>query len=237
MSKKADDYNKAELVAGRMTTRHITELVARFQNENGLAIDGFFGPKTRERLDALINVDPITVTPATKTGRDSFELYWPLPRLRDGREPYVTSSFKPKDRPNHVGLDLFYEWRPGDKPDFVGDKGCAGRKPSGEPKHVVPFGVDMIAPADGEVQIAGNSKTGYRLWIDHGNGLRSGGFHLLDLKVAIGDAVKRGQRLGLVGDNPADHDGRHLHFELSPVDRYAPIDPMPYLTGGAIPAI
>lgn len=230
MSKKADEYNKAEYVAGRLTPKHITALVERFQNENGLTVDGFFGPDTRTRLDDLTEADPIIAAP-------SFVLCWPLPALPDGREPYVTSSYKPKDRPNHVGIDLFYAWRKGDKPDFVGDKGCAGKKPDGTPKHVVPFGVDMIAPAEGQIQIAGNSKTGYRLWIDHGNGLRSGGFHLLDLKVAVGDTVKRGQRLGLVGDNPADHDGRHLHFELSPVDRYAPIDPMPYLTGGAIPAI
>jgi murein DD-endopeptidase MepM/ murein hydrolase activator NlpD len=219
---KADDYNKAEFVAGRLTINHVTRLVERFQNEEGLDVDGFFGPKTRARLDDRTSADPILTLP-------TFRLASPLPTLADGRRAKITSSFRPKDRPNHVGVDLFYEWRPGDKPDFVGDKGCAGRKPNGEPKWVVPYNINMIAPADGVVQIAGNSKTGYRLWIDHQNGLRSGGFHLLDLKVNIGDVVEIGAPLGLVGDNPADNDGRHLHFELSPVDRYAPIDPAPYL--------
>jgi hypothetical protein len=37
------------------------------------------------------------------------------------------------------------------------------------------------------------------------------------------------QPLGLVGDNPADHDARHLHFELSPTATYSPIDPTPFL--------
>jgi len=41
--------------------------------------------------------------------------------------------------------------------------------------------------------------------------------------------VKTGNQIGLVGDNPIDNDGPHCHFELSPVDRYEPMDPTPYL--------
>lgn len=225
MSKKADAYNQAELVAGRLTPAHITALVEHFQHEwstreTSLTIDGFFGPKTREALEALMQVDPILTWKFAQ---------WPLPPLPDGRRPIITSSFKPKDRPNHVGVDMFYAWVKGDKPDFVGDKGCAGKRPDGKPKYVIPYGTYNEAVDEGVVQIAGNSATGYRCWIDHGNGLRTGYFHMLDLAVNVGDIVEPGEQLGLVGDNPKDHDGRHLHFELSPVDRYAPIDPAPYL--------
>ena len=220
---KADDYNKAEIVAGRLTTAHVTALVTEFQKTHGLTVDGMAGKNTRAELDKLLA--PAQPQPTTTV----FTLNWPLPVLADGRKAVITSSFRPPDRPNHVGVDLFYPWRRGDKPDFVGDKGGAGKNPNGTPKWVVPYGILAVAAADGIVQIAGNSPSGFRAWIDHGNGLRTGYFHLLDLRVSIGQVVIAGTPIGRVGDNPADNDGRHLHFELSPTDRYAPMDPEPYL--------
>lgn len=228
---KTTDYNKAELIAGRLTEEHITELVRYFQAHTPLAAaggvvpDGMFGPKTRATLERYMGKLPVTLKPFMVS---------PLPelpskvRMGAARVAKVTSAFRTQDRPNHNGMDFFYRWEPGDKPDFVGDSGCAGRDEKGQPKWVVPYGVQARAVAAGMVQIAGNSKTGYRVWIDHGNGWRTGYFHLLDLSVHVGDKVYAKQALGLVGDNPADHDGRHLHFELSPVDRYDPVDPEPY---------
>ncbi len=216
----ADDFNSAELVAGRLTTAHITELVRRFQRDTQLEADGKFGPNTRSALEQLFA--PPDKAPALK-------IAWPLPTLRDGRKPHITSEFRPADRPDHDGLDMFYRWRNGDEPDFVGDKGCAGRNADGTPKWVVPYGICAIAAAGGKVMIAGNSPTGYRAWIDHGNGWRTGYFHLLGLEVNVGQVLEAGARIGLIGDSPRGSDGRHLHFELSPVDRYAPTDPTPYL--------
>lgn len=221
---KADDYNRAELVAGRLTARHITFLVEHFQRTSDFpaaAIDGKAGPNTRREIEKHF--------PTTQPDTDQFFLRNPLPILADGREATITSAYKTSDRPNHNGVDLFYRWRPGDLPDTVGDRGAAGKNPDGSPKWVVPNNTLAIAAAGGTVQIAGNSATGFRCWIDHGNGLRTGYFHLLDLRVAVGEQILVGTPLGLVGDNPSDHDGRHLHFELSPVDRYAPIDPKPLL--------
>jgi murein DD-endopeptidase MepM/ murein hydrolase activator NlpD len=215
----AEEYVKQELTAGRLTYAHIVELVKFFQKDHTLLADGKPGTNTRQAIEAGM----------IKTLAGHPFLHAPLPTLAYGRKPYITSSFKPSDRPNHVGCDWFYAWEHGDLPDFVGDRGAAGKKADGTPKHVVPFGVNAVAAADGTVQVAGNSATGYRLWIDHGNGWRTGYFHLLDLKVHVGDVVKAGDRLGLVGDNPKDNDGRHLHFELSPVDKYAPVDPEPFL--------
>jgi murein DD-endopeptidase MepM/ murein hydrolase activator NlpD len=221
---KADDFNKAELVAGRLTTAHITLLVQHFQKSIGFvgaALDGKAGPVTRGELDKLL--------PDSGGQTDRFVLKSPLPVLADGREAVITSAFKPADRPDHKGIDLFYRWRQGDLPDTVGDRGAAGRNPDGTPKWVVPNNTLAVAAASGVVQIAGNSPTGFRCWIDHGNGLRTGYFHLLNLQISVGQQILVGTPLGLVGDNPIDHDGRHLHFEVSPVDRYAPVDPAPFL--------
>ncbi len=215
-----DEYNKTELVAGRITTHHVSQLVRFFQSRSGIEVDGKLGPNTR----ALLEIG-MPKPPAPSLAKF---LASPMPRLPDGRAAKITSSFRPADRPNHNGVDFFYQWAEGDQPSFVGDKGCAGKRPDGKPKWCVPYYTNAIAAWAGRVQIAGNSPTGYRLWIDHGNGYRTGYFHLLDLKVAVGDEVSAGTALGAIGDNPADHDGRHLHFELSPVDRYAPIDPAPF---------
>ena len=221
----AEEFNKLELVAGRLTIEEITLLVREFQKGHGLDPDGKAGPATQAAIDVLL-APPAAAIPTPM----QFRIDRPLSNLPDGRRAVVTSPFRPPSRPTHNGCDFFYPWKPGDKPDFVGDHGCAGRKPDGSPKWVIPYGVSARAAAAGTVQIAGNSPTGYRLWIDHGNGLRTGYFHLLNLIVAVGDHVELATPLGLVGDNPKDGDGRHLHFEISPVAKYAPIDPEPYLT-------
>lgn len=215
----AAEYNAREISAGRVTADDLTELVKHWQASHaGLEVDGMAGPATVASIRAAMRPPPF--------------LRSPLPVLPDGRAAVITSAFRTKDRPKHDGVDLFYRWQPGDKPDFVGDKGAAGANPDGTPKWVVPYGVCAIAAAAGVVQRAENSKTGYLVWIDHGNGLRTGYFHLRDVRVLIGRRVELGQALGEIGDNPADHDARHLHFELSPVDRCSPMDPAPYLVTG-----
>lgn len=213
-----DDYNAQQLSLGMLTYPHITALVRYWQGGHSLDVDGKAGPNT--------------IASIADTMRQAPFLLCPLPILHDGRRAVITSEFRPADRPNHAGVDWFYAWRTGDKPDFVGDHGCAGKNADGTPKWVVPTGVLAIAAGGGVVQLADDSPTGHRVWIDHGNGLRTGYFHLLDLRVKVGDPLFAGMAVGLVGDNPADHDGRHLHFELSPADHYAPMDPAPYLIAG-----
>ena len=218
LMREAAIYNSIQLSTGALTWADITELVRYWQAAHiALKVDGKAGSQT---LAAL-----------RETMRPALFLHCPMPVLSDGRKAVVTSEFRPADRPNHDGIDWFYKWHTGDKPDHVGDHGCAGRNADGTPKWCVPYGTMAIAAAPGRVSLAGTSPTGWRVWIDHGNGLRTGYFHLLGLRVAVGDEVTVGQSLGDVGDNPADHDGRHLHFELSPTDRYAPMDPVPWMVG------
>ncbi len=224
----AEEYTRQEMTAGRLTYRHIVELVEHFQDSYGLAVDGRPGPETRKKLDKVIFKGFDALSP------DPF-LLCPMPVLAGGRVAVITSGFHSVNpsRPDHNGCDWFYEWKTGDLPNFIGDKGCAGKKPNGEPKWVVPYGTNAIAACGGVVQIAGNSPTGYRLWIDHENGWRTGYFHLASLRRSVGDRVVAGDELGLIGDSPRGSDGRHLHFELSPTDRYAPVNPEPYLLNGA----
>lgn len=49
----ADDYNEQELDAGRLKPAHVSELVARFQMEHNLPVDGKAGPTTRAVIELL----------------------------------------------------------------------------------------------------------------------------------------------------------------------------------------
>jgi len=213
----AADYNAKQITTGQLTVDHITALVKHWQESTaGLVVDGKAGPKTIASIEEAMR-------PATAPF-----LAPPLPKLPGGRVAEVTSEFRPADRPDHDGIDMFYRWMPGDKPDFVGDGGCAGRLSDGSPKWVVPYGTPAVAAAAGRVTEAGDSPTGHNVWIDHGNGWRTCCRHLTDLLVKVGDIVAVGNPLGRVGNNPKDNDANHLHFELSPTDRYAPTDPVPF---------
>lgn len=231
----ADEYVADALANGSLTVAHLVALVRDFQDTYGLTEDGKPGLKT---LAAIENHTRYTRPPPPKLPEPGRFLSRPLPLIRGAvaiRKPTVTSAFRPSDRRNHNGLDLFYRWEPGDQPAFTGDGGCEGKNADGSPKWVVPYGTYAQAAAAGTVQIAGTSPTGYKCWVNHGNGLRTGYFHMESLLVKSGQKVETGSALGLVGHNPSPaRDGRHLHFELSPVDKYEPMDPLPYFKEGLL---
>lgn len=152
---------------------------------------------------------------------------WPLAALADGRTCRVTSAYRTSDRPTHDGIDLFYRYLDSDPVIKPGDGGSVIK--AGKRHWWIPRGTVARATESGRVQLAGWSRTGWRVWLAHACGLRSGYFHLATMIVRPGDFVGAGAALGRVGDNPADTDATHLHFELSPIDRYAPIDPTRYL--------
>lgn len=81
----------------------------------------------------------------------------------------------------------------------------------------------IVAPANGIVTEAGwQGGYGNMIEIDHGNGLVTRYGHLSRIGVSAGDAVMRGQIIGLIGSTGRST-GPHLHYELRLNDK--PINP------------
>lgn len=162
-----------------------------------------------------------------------FHRCYPLRALPDGRKPTITSrhAIHNASRSTHYGVDLFYKWQAGDAAMKVGDGGRTA-------KWFIPERTMAVAPADGLVELAGNSRTGHRVWIRHAGGLLTGGFHMTELAVRPGDAVKAGDPIGTVGDNPVDNDARHLHWEVysGTLANYpkGTVDPERFLKGASV---
>jgi len=84
-------------------------------------------------------------------------------------------------------------------------------------------GVDFSAPHATEIYATGNgvvkrvkhSRRGYgnEIIIDHGYGYQTRYAHLQEFKVKLGEKVKRGQVIGLVG-NTGKSTAPHLHYEV-----------------------
>ncbi|HEX8289268.1 MAG TPA: M23 family metallopeptidase [Pyrinomonadaceae bacterium] len=84
-------------------------------------------------------------------------------------------------------------------------------------------GDSVLAPANGIVTKAGwHGGYGNLIEIDHGNGLTTRYGHLSQGNVQVGDAVQRGQLIGLIGSTGRST-GPHLHYELRMNDK--PINP------------
>lgn len=73
----------------------------------------------------------------------------------------------------------------------------------------------LYASADGVVETAGWNSGGYGLQIvvDHGNGMRTRYAHASKMFVKVGDAVKRGQVIAMMGTTGRST-GTHLHYEV-----------------------
>jgi murein DD-endopeptidase MepM/ murein hydrolase activator NlpD len=93
-----------------------------------------------------------------------------------------------------------------------------------------PYGVPVVATADGEVSFAGHeSGYGGLVVLDHGREIDTMYAHLSAIYVHEGQRVVRGQPLGAVG-NSGRSTGTHLHYEVRAFG--SPVDPMSYLSGG-----
>ncbi|WP_298674484.1 M23 family metallopeptidase [uncultured Sphingomonas sp.] len=95
-----------------------------------------------------------------------------------------------------------------------------------------PAGAPVVAPADGVVILAATAPftlEGNLLMIDHGMGLNSAFLHLSKIAVKVGEHVRQGQEIGLVGAT-GRASGPHLHWAMMWQGRR--IDPM--LLAGAM---
>jgi murein DD-endopeptidase MepM/ murein hydrolase activator NlpD len=90
-----------------------------------------------------------------------------------------------------------------------------------------PVGTQIIAPADGVVVLS-DFMGGYGrcIEIDHGSGIHTRYGHLSGFAVAAGQAVRRGDVIGFVGDSGRST-GPHLHYEVRIND--TPVNPYKYL--------
>lgn len=104
---------------------------------------------------------------------------------------------------------------------------ASGKKPLINPFHrtmtehhgvdyLVPEGTAVFATADGRVDNLSekNSTHGKSVTIDHGNGYKTTYSHLLDIRVAEGQRVKRGDIIALSGNSGLSF-APHLHYEVS----------------------
>ena len=211
----AESFNAKMMASGEFSPAHIVRLVEYWQRQHDLVVDGYAGRNT------LASVIPST----------ALEKFYPLKCLDDGREPQITSGFHTENgsRPGHDGVDFFYRWLDSDPGVFAGLGGAI--MVNGKRRWWYPEGAVACAAAAGAVQKANMTKTGFRVWIDHGNGERTGYFHGEEGLVKVGDFVDAGEPVIVVGDNPNGGYKKHLHFEVSPVDRYAPMNPRQWLSG------
>ncbi len=116
---------------------------------------------------------------------------------------YISSGFGYRDYPDsefHAGLDI------------VND-----------------YGAPIYATAAGVVVEAGwYYGYGYRVVIDHGNGLQTWYAHDSQLLVSAGQVVRKGEEIATVGAT-GFATGPHCHYQINLWGK--PIDPTPYLSG------
>lgn len=77
-------------------------------------------------------------------------------------------------------------------------------------------GTPFVAPADGVITLAAETPftlEGYLLIVDHGMGLSSAFLHSSRIDVRVGDVVRQGQQLGLVGAT-GRASGPHMHWGM-----------------------
>ena len=119
----------------------------------------------------------------------------------------VTSGFELPERPDHHGLDI------------VGDESR-----------------DVLSPADGIVRsstkINDRSNTtwewGNYVRVDDKDGNRLFFCHLVERTVTVGQRVKKGDKLGVMGNTGLSY-GAHTHFEVRKPDGKTRLNPASYL--------
>ena len=89
-------------------------------------------------------------------------------------------------------------------------------------------GTHLLAMADGVIEFAGDSETGYGwlIIINHGNGITTYYAHLSKQWILEGQTVKQGQKIAEVGNN-GNSRGYHVHIEVR--ENNVPVHPSKYI--------
>lgn len=152
-----------------------------------LRVDSRFTTRMDAATEARIEHENTLAREVGRRAQDTPQL-WTFPFLRP-RETRVTSRFgsgrlfNGRVSSNHLGVD--YKGSTGE-PIFAANRGV----------------VALVA----EFFLAGNV-----VYVNHGDGLVTGYFHMSQPEVAVGDTVERGQEIGLVGST-GRVTGPHLHW-------------------------
>lgn len=151
----------------------------------------------QKKADALTEELKKLASSSTTSKYTGGTMTWPLPGYYA-----ITSKFGNRLHPvlkvykMHTGVD-------------IAGAGCNGK--------------NVVAAADGKVINAGwISGYGYTVMIDHGGGIVTLYAHSQKLLVKVGDKVKRGQTIMLVGST-GYATGPHVHFEVRVNGKY--VDP------------
>ena len=159
----------------------------------------------------------------------------------DSRDQVLLSRvWRRKEGPAMFTLPLGSPARPLPAGKSFGVKRVFNGKPASQPHtgsdYATPVGTPVLAVADGTVVVAEDLFfEGNAVFIDHGDGLISMCFHLSELKVQVGQEVKKGHTLGRVGST-GRATGPHLFFGVRWHD--GRIDPKFLLENpGKIPAV
>jgi len=98
---------------------------------------------------------------------------------------------------------------------------------------VGPVGTPIVAAAGGVVVASEfHHEYGNMIDIDHGNGLKTRYAHASKVFVKVGDIVKAGERIALIG-RTGRATGPHLHFEVHVND--VPQNPVAFLENAGQP--
>lgn len=133
-------------------------------------------------------------------------------------ESVVAKVWRRPEAPAQFGLPLGEPLHPMPEAREFGANRTFNGKPAGQPHmgadYTAPLGSDVRAVESGTVVLAVDQFfSGQAVYVDHGDGLVSMYFHLSDIKVTAGQAVKKGDVVGLVGSTGRST-GAHLFFGI-----------------------
>lgn len=138
---------------------------------------------------------------------------------RDARDRVkLAKIFNRRETPARFTLPLGKPANPLPPEKSFGAKRSFNGKPAAQPHtgadYATPIGSPVLAIADGTVVMAEDMFfEGNAVFIDHGDGLISMYFHLAEIRVTAGEAVRKGHILGHVGST-GRATGPHLFFGI-----------------------